>query len=190
MEPRKLRTFSLFESQRKRGGRSKFRDFLASLGHVMRPYLNRLATVGASALTDKVTQAMGNTVGKNAIAVGSSIIGQLAKEKTEKLLKNIKGRGGGGFTGLPDDISERLTAENKKSLVSIVGKKRPRKKVKATTTTTKRKAKRKIGGKKKKKASKNKKNTKIKKAGSKSKKGGRKTVTKTKPKKSYKSIFD
>lgn len=188
MEPRKLRTFSLFESQRKRGGRSKFRDFLASLGHVMRPYLNRLATVGASALTDKVTQAMGKTVGKNAIAVGSSIIGQLAKEKTEKLLDNIKGRGGGAFTGLPDDISERLSAENKKSLVSIVGKKK-RKKVKATT---KRKVKRKIGGKKKKKASKNKKNTKRKKAGSKSKskKGGRKTVTKTKPKKSYKSIFD
>ena len=131
MEPRRIRTFSLFESQRKRGGRSKFRDFVANLGHVMRPYLNRLASVGASALTDKVTQAMGKTVGKNAIAIGSEIISKLAKGKAEKLLDTIKGRGGGAgvgaYTGLPDDISARLTDENKKSLAAVVSRKKKKK---------------------------------------------------------------
>ena len=204
MEPRRLRTFSLFESQRKKGGKSRFRAFLSNLGHVMRPYLNRLATVGASALTDKVTQAMGKSVGKNALELGSKIISEVAKGKTEKLLNHIKGGGGGGFTGLPDDISEKLTVENKKSLASFVGRKKKRK---SSTKKIKRKTKRKVG---KKKISKTKKRKtagrkpkkagrkplkagrKPKKAGRKKggvKAGGRKIVTKTK-RKTVTSIFD
>ena len=191
MEPRRLRTFSLFESQRKRGGKSKFRDFLTNLGHVMRPYLNRLATVGASALTDKVTQAMGRSVGKNALELGSRIIQDVAKGKTDKLLNHIKGA---GFTGLPDDISEKLSVENKKSLASLVGSKKKRK---TTTKKKKRKTKKKVGGKaktlkKRKKAGSRKAKKgghKGKKAGRKTKKAGRKTVTKIK-RKTVTSIFD
>ena len=162
-----------------------------------------LATVGASALTDKVTQAMGKSVGKNALELGSKIISEVAKGKTEKLLNHIKGGGGGGFTGLPDDISEKLTVENKKSLASFVGRKKKRK---SSTKKIKTKTKRKVGGKK---ISKTKKRKKVgrkpkkagrkkagrKKAGRKPKKAGRKKgglkarVTKTK-RKTATSIFD
>ena len=62
MNPKKLRAFSLYESQDegRRGGRSKFRDFLASVGKTFRPVLNQLASGLASKGTRVLAKKLGN----------------------------------------------------------------------------------------------------------------------------------
>ena len=139
MNPKKIRAFSLYESQdagRRRGGRSKFREFLAGVGKTFRPVLNQLA----SGLITKGKAALAKRVGSQAMSLGADILGSVAQGKSvqdiaqsdaaKKLmakgvsagLTHIKGAGAMGV--LPDDIEKKLNPENKRAFSAFVKKKK------------------------------------------------------------------
>ena len=218
MNPKKLRAFSLYESQDegRRGGRSKFRDFLAGVGKTFRPVLNQLA----SGLASKGTRVLAKKLGNETLLLGSDLLGSVAKGKSvrdvaqSEAAKKLLAKGvtaglnrikaGAGVGVLPDDIEEKLTPENRRALSKFVKKKK----------RTSLKGKKKGVGKRKKGAGTQKKGARTKKKGARTQKKGarikkkgagkkgagkkgagkakskKKISTRGKSKKQIKSIFD
>ena len=154
----RLRVFSLFDAPKRKKGGGKFRDFLSAIGRSARPFLK-----GAeNSLKGFISQKLGNNIGREAVKIGSELIGDLAEKKAQqfenygkKRLNDIKGKLFGGFSSeplngdpdslLPADISKHLYARNKKSLIKLLGKRKKRKK-KRKTVGGKKKKKKRVGG--------------------------------------------
>ena len=97
---RPLRSFSLYDSQRKlqhrRGGRSGFRNFLATIGHAARPILKGVER----GLMAYGKQKLAKKVGVDAVQYGSDLLKQLAGNEhagaAKALVSHYKQPGGGG----------------------------------------------------------------------------------------------
>ena len=141
---RPLRSFSLYDSQRKlqhrRGGRSGFRNFLATIGHAARPILKGVER----GLMAYGKQKLAKKVGVDAVQYGSDLLKQLAEGKSikdaaqskegrqllQKGLKTgwnrIKGQLGGANIGVPSDINRALTVKNREALQEVLQPRRRR----------------------------------------------------------------
>ena len=141
---RPLRSFSLYDSQRKlqhrRGGRSGFRNFLATIGHAARPILRGVER----GLMAYGKQKLAKKVGVDAVQYGSDLLRQLAEGKSikdaaqseegrqllQKGLKTgwnrIKGQLGGANIGVPSDINRALTVKNREALQEVLQPRRRR----------------------------------------------------------------
>ena len=134
---RHTRSFSLYDSQRKRqmGGRkSGFSRFLASIGHATRPILRDVER----GLVGWGKQKLAKKIGGEAVQFGSDLLKSVAEGKSlqsaaqsaegRELLRkglktgwdHIKGLGGGGSVGLPPDINHALTQENREALQDVL----------------------------------------------------------------------
>ena len=154
---RRMRTFNLYESQnrRKTGGKSKFREFLAGVGHTFKPILNRLA----SGLMSKGASALAQRFGKENVLLGSELLGSVAQGKAMKEMaksdaaKKLLKKGldhikiGGGL--LPPDIEEKITPRNKRALKQVFGKKRKKSGGKGSRNRKRKKTKKPVGRKRK-----------------------------------------
>ena len=142
MTPKRvLRSFSLWDSERKkggwkrrRGGKSKFRQFLASIGHAVRP----LFKDAEKALINRGKEKLAQRFGSEAINVGSRILANAVKQKSlaaaanseegRQLLRkgvqagveSIKSKLGGADLNMPSDINNLLFSENKEKLAEAV----------------------------------------------------------------------
>ena len=168
-----MRSFSLYDSQRKllhqRGGRSGFRNFLASIGHAARPILRGVER----GLMNYGKQKLAKKIGVDAVQYGSELLKDLAQGKSiqdvaqseegrqllQKGLKTgwdrIKGRFGGASLGVPSDINRALTIRNRVALQQALQPGRRRRRKSTAKKVAKKKAgSRKKGGKRKKAGSK------------------------------------
>ena len=146
---RVLRRFSLLDDRlrrgggirgrRRRGGRNKFTQFLASLGHTVRPFFK----LAEKALINKGKEKLAQKIGSEAVNSGTRILTDLVKNKSLKaavnsedgrdlLRKGVEGiktriSGGSGFN-LPSDLDQMLFAKNKENLSEAVQPTRRRRK--------------------------------------------------------------